>query len=111
MDKASLFAALAAEVKKVKVEALGLELSFKVMTGKARDAFQKAVEEGDKSFSFFESAIVTATVVDEAGAPLFDASDIDALREQNAVSLSAVAAVAMDVNKIGVKAEKEAQGN
>jgi hypothetical protein len=108
MDKATLLAAMAPEVKIVNVEALGLDLSFKVMSGRARDAFQKAVEEGDKSVSNFESAIITATVVDDAGTPMFDASNLDSIRDWDSTVLSAVATIAMNINKIGAKAQEVA---
>jgi hypothetical protein len=111
MDKASLFAALEAEVKEIEVAALGIALKFRVLTGRARDEFQKAFAEGDKSASHFEASIVAATVVDDAGQPMFTAEDIATLRDKSAAALGEVAKVAMTVNKMGVDAEKAAAGN
>jgi len=111
MDKASLFAALESEVHDIEVKALGLVLRFKALTGTARDAFNAAITAGDKSNSHFEASLIAATVVDADGAPMFEAGDIEVLRQKNATALSAIAQEAMKVNKLGVDAEKEAQGN
>ena len=111
MDKEQFFAALAADIKEVKVEALNAVFRFRVLTGRARDAFHEAVSKGDKTLSHFEAAIVAATVVDDEGNALCSAEDVDALRDRNGAALSAVAKVAMQVNNLGADAEATAAKN
>lgn len=111
MNKEQIFAALEAEVKELEVKALGCVLRFKVMTGKARDAFQEAIANGDKSASHFEASVVAASVVDADGKPMFDAADVDTLRDKNASAVSEVAKLAMQVNRIGADAEETAAKN
>lgn len=111
MNKEQLFAALAAEVKELEVKELNTKLRFKVLTGKARDEFHSLIAAGDRSASHFEASLVTATVVDKDNQPMFTAEDVAALQDQSATALSAVAKVAMQVNKIGAEAEAEAAKN
>lgn len=111
MDKAKFFEAARAEVQTRLVPVLGEILKFRVMTGAARDEFHRIVEAGDKTASHFEAALVTATVVNDDGTPMFTADDVQALRDTNASMLTAVAQVAMSVNRIGAQAEAEAAKN
>lgn len=111
MNKEQFFAAVAAEVKEVELEALGMVVKFRVLTGKARDEFHRLVEAGDKTASHFEAALVAATVVNADGTSMFSSEDVAALQESNAAAVSAVAAAAMDVNKIGAAAEAQAAKN
>lgn len=111
MNKEQLFAALEAEVKAVEVKAVNAVLYFKVLTGKARDEFQALISSGDKSASHFEAAIVAATVVAEDGTPTFSADDVATLRDKAAGAVSAIAAEALKVNKIGADAEEAAVKN
>lgn len=111
MDKAKFFEAARAEVKEHPVPVLCDILKFRVMTGAARDEFFRIVEAGDKSNSHFEAAIVTATVVNDDHTPMFSAEDVRALRDTDANALTAVAQIAMQVNRIGAKAEADAAKN
>ena len=111
MDKEKFFEKARAEVQEHLVPVVCDVMKFRVMTGTARDAFFKAVEAGDKSNSHFEAAIVAATVVNDDLSPMFSAEDVEALRDTDANALTAVAQIAMQVNKIGVKAETEAAKN
>jgi hypothetical protein len=111
MNKEQFFAAIKAEVKEVEVKALGAVLKFKVLTGKARDEFHAAVKDGDQSFSHFEAAIVAASLVDDEGNQMLTTADVDAMRNESAAAVAAVASVAMQVNKIGADAEAEAAKN
>lgn len=111
MNKEQFFAAVKAEVKDVEVKALGAFVKIRVLTGKARDAFQAAIQAGDKSASHFEASLVAATVVDDNEAPMFSAEDVATLQDSNAAALSEVAKAAMDVNKIGATAEADAAKN
>lgn len=111
MNKEQLFEALEAEVKAVEVKAVDAVLYFKVLTGKARDEFQALIAAGDKSASHFEAAIVAATVTDANGVATFTSDDVATLREKAAGAVSAIAAEALKVNKIGADAEEAAVKN
>ncbi|BCM12239.1 hypothetical protein ACI2VT_16570 [Ralstonia nicotianae] len=111
MDKAKFFDAAEAKVLERPVPVIADMMKFRVMTGTARDEFHRIVEAGDKTASHFEAALVVATVVNDDHSPMFTADDVQALRERDANALTAVAQIAMQVNKIGVKAEAEAAKN
>ncbi len=111
MNKAEFFEAAQAKVVARPVPVICNHMKFRVMTGTARDEFFRVVEEGDKTNSHFEAAIVLATVVNDDHSPMFSAEDVQALRETDANALTAVAQIAMQVNKIGAKAEAEAAKN
>jgi hypothetical protein len=110
MNKEEFLAAVKAEVKEVEVAALGVVMKFKIMSGKARDAFYAELS-ADKTNSHFEAAIVAATVVDDNGALLFNADDLATLKDQSGSAVGAVAKIAMSVNGIGVAAQDEAAKN
>jgi hypothetical protein len=111
MDKATLLAKLESDIKEIRVDAVDAVLRFKVLTGRARDAFHAAIKDGDGTLSAFEAAIVAVTVVDTDGNAMFTADEVDALRDKNAEAVGAVAKVAMQVNKIGGEAEEAAAKN
>lgn len=111
MNKTELFAALESDVKEIRVEAINATLRFKVLTGRARDAFHAAVSKGDGALSAFEAAIIAACVVDDQGNAMFTPDDVDTLRDKNADAVGAVAKVAMQLNNIGVQAEAAAAKN
>jgi len=113
MNKEQLLTAIRSEIKEIEIKALGsgVYLRFRTLTGRARDAFHAAYATGDKAASHFEALIVGAAVVDEAGEPMFTPEEIETLRDQDAEALSAIAAAALQVNKIGVVAEEAAVKN
>jgi hypothetical protein len=111
MNKEQLLAALESEIHEIKVDAVDAVLRFRVLTGRARDAFHAVMSKGDGALSHFESAIVAATVVDDEGNSMFSADEVDALRDKNAAAVAEVAKAAMSVNKIGAAAEAEAAKN
>ena len=106
MNKEQLLAAMESEVKEIEIKALGSVLRFKALTGKARDAFGASVTAGDKSNGHFEACLLVATVVDEAGNPMFDASEIDVLRGKDSATVSEMAVAAMKFNSMGGEAAK-----
>lgn len=109
--KESLLAALKAEVKEVEIKALGgAKVRIQVMTGAARDEFYKLVQDAKGEAAHFESALVSATVVDESGARMFSADDVVALKNSSAPAVSELASAAMAANGMGAAAQ-EAAGN
>jgi len=111
MDKNELFSRIKADVKDIEVKAVGAFLKFQVLTGKARDEFHATVSAGDKSASFFEAAIVAATVLTDTGEKMLSPEDVEALRESRADAVTEMAQAAMTLNKIGTAAEEEAAKN
>ena len=94
----------------VPVPEWGGAVRLSVMTGAARDALQTAVA-ANKSPSYFEAALIVSAAVDEAGKPIFTGEDIPLLQGKSSAVLSRVARVAMDLNKIGVKAADAEEKN
>lgn len=111
MDKASLLASLASQVKEVEIAALGGAVKFRAFSGRQRDAFYAAIAAGDKSNSNFEASIVAASVVNDDGSAMFTPDDIEALRDNDASLLTVLAQQAMTINKIGLEAETAAAKN
>ncbi|MDI9686566.1 hypothetical protein [Burkholderia cenocepacia] len=111
MDKNEFFSRIKADVKEIEVKAVGALIKFQVLTGKARDEFHAIVSAGDKSASFFEAAIVAATVLKDSGEKMFSPEDVEALRSSRADAVTELAQAAMAVNKIGTEAEAEAAKN
>ena len=113
MNKTELLAALAVAPVLLPVPALGegVSVNFLPMPGTTRDAFQKSILDGDGSNSYFEAAVIAATVVDDAGLPIFMPADIASLQASSAGGVSALARIAMRLNGIGVVAEEAAAKN
>lgn len=111
MNKDQLLAALRADVKEIEVKALGAVLRFRVLTGRARDAFRDSVQNGDQSASHFEASLVASVVVGEDDALMFSKEEVLALQDGNALALAELARHAMAVNKIGQSAEEAAAKN
>jgi hypothetical protein len=89
----------------------GGDVTVIVMDGRARDAFQVAMEAGDKSVSYFQASLLVATVVGDDAKPLFTADDIDWLRNKSSAALTRVGRIAERLNGFGVTAAEEAAKN
>lgn len=89
----------------------GGDVTVIVMDGRARDAFQVAMQAGDKSVSYFQASLLVATVVGDDAKPLFTADDIDWLRSKSSAALTRVGRVAERINGFGVAAVEEAEKN
>ncbi|SDV49821.1 hypothetical protein [Chitinasiproducens palmae] len=86
------------------------DVTVTVMSGAERDAFLVSLQ-SDKSVSFFEAALVAATVVDEHGNKLFGPDDVPALQAKNAAIVARVAAAAFRLNGLGPEAVEKAEKN
>lgn len=90
----------------------GVTVIVSEMSGSARDAFYAAREGVEKqAISESQAKLLTASVVDESGVPVFDESDIEGLRAQSSVALDRIAGVAMRLNGMGPAAVEEAAKN
>lgn len=110
LNRDQILGAVDAKTEDFDVPEWGGSVRIAVMSGDARDALQASLAD-NKATSFFEAALVVATVVDDSGAQIFTAADIPALRAKSAPVLTRVAEVAMRLNGIGAKAAEDAVKN
>ncbi|SDR19108.1 hypothetical protein SAMN05443245_3437 [Paraburkholderia fungorum] len=88
----------------------GGEVTVSEMGGKARDALMEALAEPQPT-ARFQALVLSSTVVDDGGSPIFTADDIEQLSGKNPEVLTRLVAIAMRLNKIGTKATEEAEKN
>lgn len=106
---------LAAQDRKfedVDVPEWGGKVRVGTMTGAQRDAFEASlVVNGKADVSNARAKLVAVCLVNEKGAPLFSAADIDALGQKSSAALTRVADVARRLNRIGEDELEAAKGN
>lgn len=95
----------------VPVPEWGGDVTVIVMDGFARDAFQVALQAGDKSVSYFQASLLVATVVGDDAKSLFTADDIDWLRKKSSPALTRVGRIAERMNGFGPEAVGAAEKN
>jgi hypothetical protein len=110
LTKEQIFAARDLQTEDVPVPEWGGDVRITVMGGKARDALMEALAQ-PQTTARFQALVLASTVVDDAGAPVFTADDIEPLSEKNTDVLTRLVAVAMRLNKIGAKATEDAEKN
>lgn len=110
LTKEQLLAAVEPTTVVADVDGIG-EIRVKVMDGYARDALQKTLQDQGTSDSVYFSALIVATVVDEAGAPMFTADEIDTLRGKSADLIRKIGIACTRVNALGDSQTKEAEKN
>ncbi|MDR5825791.1 hypothetical protein [Caballeronia sp. LZ043] len=111
LNRSQIFATNDLKSEVIDVPEWGGQVKVVVMTGLARDAFQKANSEAPRGVSFFEGTLIVATVVGDDDQPLFTEDDIPLLQQRSAAVVSRIAAVAMRINGLGVKATEDAEKN
>lgn len=111
LSKAAILAAIDLQTEDVPVPEWSGTVRVAVMSGKARDDFFARQGEGGLPYSQFAAMVLVATIVDENGALMFDASDIEALRAKSPAATERVFSVAMRINGIGPKAAEDAEKN
>ncbi|HIC7213955.1 MULTISPECIES: hypothetical protein [Burkholderia cepacia complex] len=90
----------------------GVTVIVAEMTGAARDAFYAARDGADKNaISESQAQLLKATVVDDAGQPVLDDGDINALRAQGSAVLDRIADAAMKINGMTATAVDDAAKN
>lgn len=110
LNRDQILGASDVQTQDVDVPEWGGIVRISMMSGAARDALQASLVDNKKT-SFFEAALVAATVVDETGALVFTPEDIAALQAKNATVLTRVAEASMALNKIGAAAADAAVKN
>lgn len=89
----------------------GVSLLVSEMSGLARDAFYAKKESGKVSISQSQADLLLATVVDEAGALVFDETDVATLQAQGSAVLDRIVSVAVRINGMQPAAVEEAVKN
>lgn len=97
------------EMKKVSVPEWGGEVFVKVMTGRERDAFEKA--HLDTKGSDVRARMVAATVCDETGKPLFSLNDVNALAAKSWIALNRVVEASSEINQVSEAAIADLEKN
>lgn len=102
----------AADVKSevVDVPEWGGSVRIAVMSGRARDDFMTATA-GGVSVSAFQAKLLSLSLVDDEGALLFTADQVEALQGKSKDVLDRIGAQAMTLNGIGKKASEEIAKN
>jgi hypothetical protein len=110
LTKDQILAASDAVIKTVDVPEWGGAVGVKAMNGLERDAFHATVGEKPTN-ARFSAALLVATVVDDTGAPVFTADDVDALMKKSAIAVARVFDVSLALNALGPKAVEDAAKN
>lgn len=110
LTKDQILAANDAATQTVDVPEWGGAIGVIAMNGIARDAFNASVAKGQPQ-SLFIANLLVATVVDDAGNPVFTVADVDALQKKNAAVTGRIADVAMKLNGLGASATEDAAKN
>ncbi|WP_250451205.1 hypothetical protein [Caballeronia sp. ATUFL_M2_KS44] len=111
LNRSQIFATNDLKSEVVDVPEWGGQVKVTVMSGLARDAYQKTISESPRAVSFFEGTLLVATVVGDDDQPLFTEDDIPLLQQRNSDVVSRIALVAMRLNKLGPKATEDAEKN
>jgi hypothetical protein len=110
LNRNQILGAVDVQTQDIDVPEWGGTVRIAMMSGAARDTLQAALVDNKKT-SFFEAALVAATVVDDSGALVFSADDIAALQTKSAAVLTRIAEASMALNKIGAAAADAAVKN
>lgn len=111
LSKAAILGAVDLETEDVEVPEWGGSVRVAVMSGLARDKFIGLQGDGGVPYSVFTARVLVSTLVDEAGAPLFDEADIESLRGKNQAAMDRVLAVALRLNGMAAGAVEKAEKN
>ncbi|RSK77856.1 hypothetical protein EJ774_21100 [Pandoraea apista] len=94
----------------VSVPEWGGDVVLGVMSGKARDSLMEAMAEPQKT-SRFQALMLASTIVDDNGAQVFTAEDVEQLQGKNPDVLARLVAVAMRINNFGSQSTAAAEKN
>ena len=96
----------------VEVPEWGGSVRVAAMSGAQRDAFEMSLlVNGKPDLTNSRAKLVAASVMDEAGAPMFTPADIEALGRKNAAALSRIVEVARRLSAIGEAELEVVKGN
>lgn len=111
LSKDQILAASDIQIEDVDVKEWGGSVRVAVMSGRARDQFLAMNSTKETEYSLFQARLLSATVIDEVGNPLFTADDIEALRGKSRIVLDQLTSVATRINSMGVEAVGDATKN
>lgn len=114
LNRAQILAAQDVRTETVDVPDWGGSVLVKVMTGAEREALEQQWRDRARLGQLGQhqrALLVVATVVDEAGAPLFTPADVESLSQRSAVALDVVASVALRLNRMRDSDIEEAAKN
>lgn len=111
LSKAAILASVDLQSEDVEVPEWGGTVRVAMMSGKARDEFFGRQGEGKVPYSQFAASVLVATVIDEDGNPVFDETDVEALRAKSQAAMDRVLAVSLRLNGIGPNAAEAAEKN
>ena len=115
LTKATIIAAMASvqlKTETVPVPELGGDVLISEMSGVARDAYYDKEQTDEKRpISLRQADLIVSTAVDETGAPLFDASDVEQLRGLKAEILDRLSGAAARINGLTKGAQEAAAKN
>lgn len=94
----------------VEVPEWGGSVTVRTMTGADADRLFELMSQPDGRKKF-RDALIVATVVDDAGVPMFTADHVSALRTKSATALKRVADAAMRLNGMASDSVEVAAGN
>jgi len=110
LTKDLILAAADTAPKSVDVPEWGGSVNIAVMSGVARDAFNASIQK-DQPNSVFIANLLVATLVDEAGTPIFTSADVGALQQKSAAVTGRLAEAAMELNGLAAGAKDAAAKN
>lgn len=117
LSKEQIFAASDLTTESVDCPEWGGAVLVRSMTGTQRDAYEQSLMKRDDAGGFvvdtdnMKAKLVVATVVNDAGTPLFTNDDIAALAAKNAAVIERLATVATRLSGLGKQATEEAAKN
>jgi hypothetical protein len=115
--KELIFAAEDRQVDRTEiVDEWGVTVGFRVMSGRARDAFESAtlrnMRDGEVvSTTGLRSLLLVETLVDSEGSPVFTKQDIRKLEEKSSVVLDRLNNIAKEVNGLDSDSGDDAEKN
>ncbi len=95
----------------VEVPEWGGAVLVATMTGAARDEWEQQLVAAGRSMQNVRAKLVAATAVDESGARMFSAADVEALGNLSSAALDRVCQVAQRLNGLTADALEVARGN
>jgi hypothetical protein len=116
LNKDAIFKAKDLKTKDVEVPEWGGFVRVRTMTGTERDNFEGAIFIGkgnDRRVNFenLRAKLISLTVIDEEGNPLFAAKDIAAIGRKSALALDRVFGVAQELNGLRQEDVEKMVGN
>lgn len=113
LTKSEILKAFDFKFEDVEVPAWGGTVRIRSMNGKERDEFfvVMAADGVTGKGNAIAAALLVATIIDESGAPVFTAADMDALQMRDADAIQTPAKVAMRLNGLGLQAIEEAKND